>query len=63
VRRGLSRAVIASIGPSTTEELRRHAVAVDLEASHPKFGFLIRELAERSRSLLDAKAHLPPSTS
>jgi uroporphyrinogen-III synthase len=56
VRRGLSRAVIASIGPTTTEELRRHGIAVDLEASHPKFGLLIRELAERSRSLLDAKA-------
>jgi len=62
VRRGLSRAVIASIGPSTTEELRRHSLTVDLEASHPKFGFLIRELAEQSRALLDAKKAQGPST-
>jgi uroporphyrinogen-III synthase len=62
VRRGLARAVVASIGPSTSEELRRHGVAVDLEASHPKFGMLVRELAERSRSLLAAKAHEPSSS-
>ena len=61
VRRGLARAVVASIGPSTSEELRRHGLAVDLEASHPKFGLLIRELAERSRSLLRSKADPPPS--
>ena len=61
VRRGLARAVVASIGPSTSEELRRHGLAVDLEASHPKFGLLIRELAERSRALLRAKAEQPPS--
>ena len=61
VRRGLARAVVASIGPSTTGELRRHGIAVDLEASHPKFGFLIRELAQQSRSRLKAKAQAPPS--
>ena len=60
VRRGLARAVVASIGPTTSEELRRHGLAVDLEASHPKFGLLIRELAEQARSLLRAKAHEPP---
>jgi uroporphyrinogen-III synthase len=63
VRRGLARAVVASIGPSTSEELRRHGLAVDLEASHPKFGLLIRELAERSRSLLGAKAELGATSS
>jgi uroporphyrinogen-III synthase len=61
VRRGLARAVIGSIGPSTTEELRRYGIAVDVEASHPKFGFLIRELAQQSRSRLDAKARPAPS--
>ncbi len=61
VRRGLARAVVASIGPSTSEELRRHGLAVDLEASHPKFGLLIRELAERSGPLQRAKADRPPS--
>jgi uroporphyrinogen-III synthase len=62
VRQGLARTVVASIGPSTSEELRRHGLAVDLEASHPKFGMLIRELAERARSLLQAKAGEPPSS-
>jgi uroporphyrinogen-III synthase len=55
VRRGLGRSVIASIGPTTSEELQRHGLAVDLEASHPKMGFLVREAAEQSGSLLRAK--------
>jgi uroporphyrinogen-III synthase len=55
VRQGLSRAVIASIGPSTSEELRRHRLDVDFEATHPKFGMLVRELAERAAELLRAK--------
>jgi uroporphyrinogen-III synthase len=55
VRRGLGRSVIASIGPTTSEELQRHGLAVDLEASHPKMGFLVREAAERSGRLLRAK--------
>ena len=59
VRRGLARAVIASIGPSTTDELRRHGFTVDLEAAHPKFGALIRELAERAPALVAAKRAVP----
>jgi uroporphyrinogen-III synthase len=55
VRRGLARSVIASIGPTTSEELRRHGLAADLEASHPKMGFLVREVAEQSGNLLRAK--------
>ena len=55
VRRGLGRAVIASIGPTTSEELRRHGLAADLEASHPKIGFLVREAAERSPALVRSK--------
>ena len=55
VRRGLARMVIASIGPTTSEELRRHGVAADFEPSHPKIGFLVREAAERSADLLRAK--------
>jgi len=54
-RRGLARMVVASIGPSTSEELRRHRIDIDLEAAHPKFGLLIRELAEKSGPLLQAK--------
>jgi uroporphyrinogen-III synthase len=55
VRRELPRTVIASIGPTTSEELKRHGLAVDLEASHPKIGVLVREAAERSVGLLQAK--------
>ena len=55
VQRELARLVIASIGPTTSEELRRHGVTPDLEASHPKMGFLVREAAERSAGLLRAK--------
>ncbi len=55
VRDGLRRMVVASIGPTTTEELRNQGIAADLEASHPKMGFLVREAAERSPALLRQK--------
>jgi uroporphyrinogen-III synthase len=55
VRRGLGRTAIASIGPSTSEELRRHGLTADVEPSHPKIGFLVREVAERSASVLRSK--------
>jgi len=55
VRDGLQRVVVASIGPTTSEELRRHGIEVDLEPSHPKMGFLARETAERAPGLLAAK--------
>jgi uroporphyrinogen-III synthase len=50
LRRGLSRVVVASIGPTTSEQLREHDVHIDLEASHPKMGFLVREAAERVKA-------------
>lgn len=52
---GLRRMVVASIGPTTSEELRRHGLAPDLESSHPKMGFLVREAAERAGELLRGK--------
>ena len=55
VRRELARTMVASIGPSTSEELRRHGLSADLEPSHPKIGFLVREAAERSADVLRAK--------
>lgn len=55
VRAGLRKAVVASIGPTTTEELRQQGIAPDLEPSHPKMGFLVREAAERAAELLEAK--------
>jgi uroporphyrinogen-III synthase len=55
VRRGLSRAIVASIGPTTSEELQRQGIQPDLEPSHPKMGFLVKETAERSADLLRKK--------
>jgi len=52
---GLRRVVVASIGPTTTEELRQHGIVPDLESSHPKMGFLVREAADRAADLLKAK--------
>ena len=51
VRRGLARTVIASIGPMTSEELREQGFRVDIEASQPKMGFLVKEAAERGEAL------------
>jgi len=55
VRAALRRMVVASIGPTTSEELRQQQLTIDLEASHPKMGFLVREAAERAPDLLRAK--------
>ena len=55
VRRELPRTVIGSIGPTTSDELKRHGLVADLEASHPKLGVLVREAAERSAGLLQTK--------
>jgi len=52
---GLNRALVASIGPTTTEELVRRGIPPDLEPSHPKMGFLVKETAERAADLLLAK--------
>jgi uroporphyrinogen-III synthase len=45
---GLRRAFVASIGPTTTEALEEFGVKPDLEPSHPKMGFLVREAAENA---------------
>ena len=55
MRQGLRRAVVASIGPTTTEELQRHGIRPDLEPSHPKMGFLVKEAAEQAAVLLTKK--------
>ncbi len=51
----LLRMVIVSIGPLTSEELRSRGLTVDIESSHPKMGFLVKEAAERAPQLLGAK--------
>ena len=48
--------LVASIGPSTSETLRHFGIHVDLEPSHPKMGFLVKEAAERSAGLIPHEA-------
>jgi uroporphyrinogen-III synthase len=54
-RKALSNVVVASIGPTTSQELREQGVTIDLEASHPKMGFLAREAAEQGPGLRERK--------
>ncbi|HMK23850.1 MAG TPA: uroporphyrinogen-III synthase [Terriglobales bacterium] len=56
----LNQIVVASIGPVTSNELRRQGIAVDFEPTHPKMGFLVKEAAERSPSLLQGKRSMSP---
>jgi uroporphyrinogen-III synthase len=55
MQQGLKRAMVASIGPTTSEELQRRGIPVDMEPSHPKMGFLVKEAAEQSAELLRRK--------
>jgi len=55
MRRGLERAVVASIGPTTSEEMQRRGIRADLEPTHPKMGFLVKEVAEQAGELLRRK--------
>ena len=45
---GLRKAMIASIGPTTTEALEEFGLAPGFEPSHPKMGLLVREAAEKA---------------
>ena len=56
LRAALERAVVASIGPSTTETLAAYGLRADLEPARPRMGYLVRELAERGPELAAAKA-------
>ncbi len=55
VRAGLSRTVVASIGPATSETLREMNLPVDFEPSHPKMGILLNEIAARAAGILQSK--------
>jgi uroporphyrinogen-III synthase len=49
------RIVVGSMGPVTSEELRAQGIAPDMEPTHPKMGFLVKEAAEQSGELLRRK--------
>jgi uroporphyrinogen-III synthase len=55
LRRGFARILIGSIGPMTSEELRRQGFSADFEPAHPKMGFLVNEAAQRGAELLKQK--------
>ena len=55
VRTALSKMIVASVGPATTEALEDNGIRADFEPSHPKMGFLVQETAERAQDLLKAK--------
>ena len=55
VRHAFSRMLVASIGPTTSERLREYGIAVDLEPSHPKMGYLVSETAQQSADILMKK--------
>jgi uroporphyrinogen-III synthase len=59
LKAGMERVVKASIGPTTSEVLRSYGLAVELEASHPKMGFLVKEAAENARTLLQGMQARP----
>jgi uroporphyrinogen-III synthase len=53
--RALACVVVGSIGPVTSAELQQQGIAVDLEPSHPKMGFLVKEIAERCSELIQKR--------
>jgi uroporphyrinogen-III synthase len=55
VVRSLRGVVVVSIGPITSEELQKNGIAVDLEPTHPKMGFLVNEAAAQTIALLKQK--------
>ena len=55
VRETLKRSVVASIGPTTSETLEEFDVHPDLEPTHPKMGFLVKETSDQAHAILDRK--------
>jgi len=59
VRGGLQRAVIASIGPISSEALLAHGIKADFEPIHAKMGQLVFEAAQKAAALLPQKRGTP----
>ena len=53
-----SKCVIASIGPTASEAIRDAGLPVDVEASPPKMGRLVRQSIESAREILKTKRSL-----
>lgn len=59
LQEALSRVVIASVGPLTSEEIRSRGLSVDIECAHPKMGLLVQEAAEKAPELLKTRRQRP----
>ncbi len=55
LRSRLEHMVIASVGPTTSEHLGALGLHADMEASHPRMGYLVEEAAGRSAEILREK--------
>lgn len=55
LRSGLQRAVIGSIGPTTSETLQEVELPIDLEPEHGKMGHLVQAAAEQATGLVRRK--------
>jgi uroporphyrinogen decarboxylase len=53
--KALAKAVVASVGPTCSERLAAHGIAVDLEPQHPKMGPLVQEAALRAKEVMKHK--------
>lgn len=58
VRTALASMLVASIGPTTTDRLRTLDLPMDIEASPPKMGQLVRQAAIASQRVLEQKQAL-----
>ena len=54
----LEKVVVASVGPTCSETLVNHGIAIDLEPVHPKMGPLVQETAQRAKEILRRKAEV-----
>ncbi len=55
LRDALKRVFVGSVGPTTTETLRRLGLGIDFEPDRPKMGDLVRGLARHGKNLLRRK--------
>lgn len=58
LREGLSRLIIASVGPLTSEALRAAGLSPDIEPEHPKLGHLVVALGAQAAAKLAEKRGL-----
>jgi len=55
IRAGFQDAVVASIGPTTTEALEEYGISPDLEPEQGKMGLLVRAVSEQAAEILAKK--------